>query len=618
MELAFAGLHQLCAPMLDRLERLPGPQRDALGTAFGLRAGDAPDRFLVGLAVLSLLSEVAEERPLVCVVDDAQWLDRASAQALAFVARRLLAESVAVVVRRRASPATARSWRACRSCVVEGLRDGDARALLGSVIRGPLDERVRDRIVAETRGNPLALLELPRGLTPAELAGGFGLPRAPCRCRAGSRRASGGGWRRCRRQTRRLLLVAAAEPVGDPALLWRAAERLGIGADAAPPAEAAGLVEFGAPRAVPPSAGALGGLPGGVAGGPAGACTARWPRRPIPSVDPDRRAWHRAHATPGPDEDVAAELERSAGRAQARGGLAAAAAFLERAAALTPDPARRGARALAAAQAKHQAGAPDAALGLLAIAEAGPLDELQRARVGPAARPDRVRPSRGSDAPPLLLAAAERLEPLDAALARETYLEAFVGGDVRRPAGRRRRRARRWPQAARAAPPPAPAPPRAGRPAARRPGRADHGGLRGRRAAAAARARARSAAETMSGRRRCAGCGSPCRIAADLWDDESWHVLAARAASSSPARPARSTCSRSPSARASACTLFAGELAAAASLVEEASGHRGDRQPARAVRRPRAGRLAGPAKPRPPALIDAAERGGGPRRGRSG
>ena len=175
MELAFAALQQLCAPMLDRLDRLPAPQRDALGVAFGLTAGNPPDRFLVGLAVLSLLAEVAEEQPLLCVVDDAQWLDRSSAQALVFVARRLLAESVALLlVTREAGD----ELDGLPRLVVGGLRDGDARALLGSAVRVPLDERVRERLVAETRGNPLALLELPRGLTPGELAGGFGLPDA--------------------------------------------------------------------------------------------------------------------------------------------------------------------------------------------------------------------------------------------------------------------------------------------------------------------------------------------------------------------------------------------------------------------------------------------------------
>jgi hypothetical protein len=225
MELPFAALQQLCAPMLDRLDRLPSPQQRALGVAFGLIGGNAPDRFLVGLAVLSLFSEVAEERPLLCVIDDAQWLDRASAQTLVFVARRLLADSVALVlVARDPSDELAGLPR----LAVEGLRDGDARALLSSVVRVPLDERVRERLVAETRGNPLALLELPRGLTPAELAGGFGLPDSPGlsgRIEDSFRRRFAG----LPPETRRLLLVAAAEPVGDPVLVWRAAGSSGSG-----------------------------------------------------------------------------------------------------------------------------------------------------------------------------------------------------------------------------------------------------------------------------------------------------------------------------------------------------------------------------------------------------
>ncbi len=422
MELAFAGLQQLCAPMLDRLEQLPGPQRDALGTAFGLRTGEPPDRFLVGLAVLSLLAEVAEEEPLICLVDDAQWLDRVSAQTLAFVARRLLAERVALVFAVR-EPSEDQQLAGLPEQVVRGLSDGDARALLDSAIPGRLDERVRDRIVAETRGNPLALLELPRGLTVAELGGGFARPDA-------SPLASQIEQSFLRQlqplpvETRLLLLTAAAEPVGDVTLLWRAVERLGIGADAAAPAEAAGLIEFGARvrfrhplvRSAAYRAGGVGDL--------------QDVHRALadvtdPDLDPDRRAWHRAHAAVGPDEEIAAELERSAGRAQARGGLAAAAAFLERAAMLTPEPAHRAQRALTAAQAKHQAGAPDAALQLLATAKAGPLDELGRARVELLRAQIAFAVSHGGDVPALLVRAAKQLEPLEVTLARETYLDAL-------------------------------------------------------------------------------------------------------------------------------------------------------------------------------------------------
>jgi DNA-binding CsgD family transcriptional regulator len=438
VELAFAGLHQLCAPFVDRLESLPPPQRDALGTALGRCGGDAPDRFLVGLAVLSLLSDVAEDRPLVCIVDDAQWLDAASAQVLAFVARRLGAESVGLVFAVR-EPLGERHLEGLAELVVGGLDESDARALLEAVVAGPLDERVRDRIVAETRGNPLALLELPRGRTPAQLAGGFGLDGA----QALSGRIEETFQERLAElppATKLLLLVAAAEPVGDQLLLWKAVAALGIDAGAAAPAAAAGLIELGAqvrfrhPLARSAVYGAA--VPEErqrIHGTLAEATDA--------GLDPDLRAWHHAQATAGLDEDVAAELERSAGRARARGGLAAGAAFHERAAELTPDPKRRALRALAAAQGKHQAGAPDEALRLLAMAEAGPLDELEQARTQLLHAQITFATTRGRDAPPLLLEAAKRLEPLDAALARETYLEAFAaalsadrlvgGGDAR-------------------------------------------------------------------------------------------------------------------------------------------------------------------------------------------
>jgi DNA-binding CsgD family transcriptional regulator len=423
MELAFAGLQQLCAPFADRVERLPGPQRDALGTAFGLRTGDAPDRFLVGLAVLSLLSEVAEQRPLVCIVDDAHWLDAASAQALAFVARRLGAESVGLVFALR-KPIGDRLFEGLPELIVAGLEDPDAHELLSTVLTGPLDERVRDRIVAETRGNPLALLELPRGRTLTELAGGFGLSDDP---------ALSGRIEQSFRErlaplppsTRLLLLVAAAEPVGDPVVVWRAVAELGIGPDAAALATAAGLVDFGAQvRFRHP-------LVRSAVYGAAAPQERQRVHRALAEVtdaevDPDRRAWHRAHAAAGLDEDVAAELERSAGRARARGGLAAGAAFHERAAELTPDPRRRAQRSLLAANVKHQAGAPDAALRLLAMAQAGPLDELEQARAQLLHAQISFAMTRGSDAAPRLLQAAKRLEPLDATLARETYLEAFA------------------------------------------------------------------------------------------------------------------------------------------------------------------------------------------------
>ena len=420
MELAYASLHQLCAPMLERLDRLPAPQRQALEIVFGLSAGAAPDRFLVGLAVLSLFSEVADQRPLLCVIDDAQWLDQASALTLAFVARRLLAEPVAIVFAAR-EPGTA--LKHLPALELHGVRDRDARALLSSAVPFKLDAQVRDRIIAETRGNPLALLELPRGLTATQLAGGFGLLDA--------QRLSGRIEDRFLRrlemlpdEARRLVLVAAAEPVGDPLLLWRAAERLGIAPAAGDEAEARGLlaiderVTFRHP------------LARSAVYRSAPAQERRAVHRALAEAtdqdaDADRRAWHLAAAAAGPDEQVAVELERSAVRAQTRGGMAAAAAFLQRAVALTGDASRLVERALAAAEAGLQAGAFETAHTLLATAEAGPIDELQQARVELLRGQLALLSTFGSDAVPLLLQAARRLERLNADLARDTYLDAW-------------------------------------------------------------------------------------------------------------------------------------------------------------------------------------------------
>jgi DNA-binding CsgD family transcriptional regulator len=425
MELAFAGLHQLCAPILDGLGGLPGPQRDALRVAFGLQDGAPPNRFLVALAVLGLLAEAADAEPLVCLVDDVQWLDRASAQTLAFVGRRLLAEGIAIVFAVR-EPNDADELAGLPELVVRGLADDDARWLLASAVPGRLDAQVRDQIVAETHGNPLALLELPRGLTPAELAGGFALPDA----RPLASRMEETFLQRVRalpRETQRLLLLTAAAPVGDVSVLWRAAEHLGIPGSAGRPAEEAALIEFGIRvRFRHP-------LVRSAVYRAAGFNDRQEVHRALaeatdPQTDPDRRAWHLAQAASGPDEAVADELERSADRAQARGGAGAAAAFLERAAQLTADPAGRGRRAVAAAQAKFDAGASDAALELLATAELAPLDELQRARLERLRAGIAFERTRGSDAPTLLLDAARRFEPLDAAMARETYLEAMAAG----------------------------------------------------------------------------------------------------------------------------------------------------------------------------------------------
>ena len=420
MELAFAGLHQLCGPMLDHVGRIAVPQREALRTAFGLSAGPPPDRFFVGLAVLSLLSEVAGECPLIGLIDDEQWLDQASAQALGFVARRLGADPVGLVFAAREPSA---ELAGLPELLIEGLRADDARALLDSALAGPLDERVRDLLVAETRGNPLALLELPRGLSPAELAGGFGLPGAvplTGRIEDSFVRQMGA----LPDQTRRLVQLAAADPSGDRSLVWRAAARLGIPVQAGAPAVEAGLAEFGAQvRFRHPLARSAAYRSAPLADRQR--LHAALAEVTDPVADPDRRAWHRAQAAAGPDEEVAAELERSAGRAQARGGLAAAAAFLERSVMLTADPARHADRALAAAQASMQAGAFGKALDLLAAAEAGPLDEFQHARADLLRGHVAFASGLGSDAPPLLLKAAERLEPFDLELARETYLTAW-------------------------------------------------------------------------------------------------------------------------------------------------------------------------------------------------
>jgi DNA-binding CsgD family transcriptional regulator len=521
MELAFAGLHQLLAPMLDQADRLPGPQREALRTALGISTGPVPDRFLLGLAVLGLVSEMAGERPLICVVDDEQWLDRASVQALGFVARRLAAEPVGLVFAARVPGS---ELAGLPELAVEGLPEEHARALLDSALTGPVDERVRGLIVAEARGNPLALLELARGLPPGELAGGFGLPGAvspPGRIEESFRRQLEG----LPEETRRLLQVAAADPSGDPLLVWRAARWLGIPVRAL--GVGAGLVEFGARvrfrhplvRSAAYRSASVQQLQE-VHAALAEATDA--------VADPDRRAWHRAQAAPGPDEDVAAELERSAGRARTRGGLAATAAFLERAALLTPSQVGRAERLLAAARAKRDAGELDAALRLLVAAEAGPLGARLVAEV------ERLRGQiasdqyRGSDAARLLLRAARLLEPLDADLARQTHLEALVAamvaGDLGRPSG-----VREAAEAARAAPPGLP--------------RAmdavlDALALRlteGRAAAAAALARALEllvsvdvcADEAARWLWLVAGRAGNV-IAVEIWDFESWHALATR------------------------------------------------------------------------------------------
>jgi DNA-binding CsgD family transcriptional regulator len=557
MELAFAGLHQLYGPMGGWLEALPDPQRNALDVAFGLNTGEPPDRFLLSLAALSLLSDVAAERPLLCVVDDAQWLDQASLNTLAFVARRLLAESVALIFATRLH---GDALTGLPELPVKGLGEQDAGELLTSVVRGPLDPRVRDRIVAETQGNPLALLELPRGLTSAELAGGFTTPDAPlpARIEASFRQRL----EPLPAETRRLVLAAAADPVGDARLLRRACTLLDISPEAAVPAEEAGLFSVGGRvaffhplvrsavyrAASPPE------------------------RRRVhhaladaidPNLDPDRRAWHRAHAADGPDDDVAAELERSADRAATRGGLAAAAAFLERSVVLTADPAHRSERALAAAQASHEAGAADAALALLATAAAGPLDEVQTARA------DRLRARlafaqrRGGDAPPLLLRAAARLEPLDPALAHETYVEALGAAMA---TGQRDA----IEQASRALRATTPAdPPRAaevllhGMALLITDGRA--AGMSALRQALRAFRR-----EPLSAEDEMQALPYACFAAITVWDDESWHELSVRHVQLAREAGALTILPLALEMH-SASQVYAGEFAAAQALLDEAS-----------------------------------------------
>jgi DNA-binding CsgD family transcriptional regulator len=422
MELAFAAVQQLCSPSLHLMDHLPEPQRVALEVALGLSSGPPPNTFLVGLAVLNLVSESADEQPLLCLVDDAQWLDRASARVLAFVARRLLAERIAMVFAAREAIDALRGVAELR---VEPLNRRDARALLDSVLPARLDERVLERIVAETHGNPLALLELPRGLTPAQLAGGFGLPGAlPL-----SVRIEESFTRRLvllPQDSRRLLLVAAADATGDAALLWRAARRLGIPETAAAAVESGGLllldgsVVFRHP------------LVRSAVYGAAEPAERRAVHRALaketdPEVDPDRRAWHLAQSASAPDEEVALELERSAERAQARGGFAAAAAFLERAAELTPEPDQRAQRTLIAAQTKFSAGALDDALSLLESPEVAALNELGQARADLLSGQIASEQWRAGEAGRLFMSAASRLESLDPELARETYLEALAG-----------------------------------------------------------------------------------------------------------------------------------------------------------------------------------------------
>jgi DNA-binding CsgD family transcriptional regulator len=412
--------------MLDTIDLLPPPQRQALQVAFGLSSGEAPDRYLVGLAVLTLLSEAAATQPLLCVVDDAQWLDTETTRALAFVARRLDADTVGLVIAGREQIG---DFHGLPVLHLGGLAIADARAVLDSAVIGRLDGPVRERFLAETHGNPLALLELPHALTAAEASTGI------------LRQSNVPLWSRIEEsfrvrlkplpeQTRKLLLLAAAEPLGDPILLLRAATQLELGIDAADAAEEARLFEvrercfFRHPLVR--SAAYRSATPGERRQAHHALAEAT-----DPQLDPDRRAWHRAQATAAPDEDVAAELEYTAARARSRGGLAAAAAFLERAALLTPDASARAGRALAAAQVLVEAGAFDSARALLATAEARPLDEFQHARAELLHGQIALFKAPGAEAAALLLRAAKSLEPFDAGLARDTYLDAWRAAGYR-------------------------------------------------------------------------------------------------------------------------------------------------------------------------------------------
>jgi len=571
MELPFAGLHLLFGPLLDRFDRLPGPQREALEVALGVREGRAPDRLLVGLAVLSLMATLAEDQPLACLVDDAQWLDQSSLQALAFASRRLVADRVAVVFCVREG-SDVPELAGLPELTVTRLRDPDARALLASAVHGRLDPSVADRVVAETRGNPLAILQFPRRVSPADLAGGFVLPSAVGPLRD---RIEDGFLRQVRSLppgTRRLLLTAAADPTGDVTLLWRAAASQGIGAEAAGPAEAAELVEFGAQvqfrHPLVRSAIYQHATPSERRSVHRALAEATEPR-----TDPDREAWHRAQAATGPDEEVAAGLERGAGRAQARGGLAAAAEFLRLATELTAEPALRSVRALAAAQAKFSAGSADAAYALLTTASAGPFAELQQARL------ERLRArlasswTKGSDAAALLLDAARRLAPLDARQARDTYLEAIEAAILAARLGSSSELSEVAAAAQNA--PPAPHPPRAidilldGLTARLTCGYSAGLAPLRRAVQALTRLQARPAGDDMVWYLLWIECSlTPEPIAPEVWDDRAWGELATRAVEA--ARDAGAVTALPVALSAKACSdLHAGDFSDAEALSDE-------------------------------------------------
>jgi DNA-binding CsgD family transcriptional regulator len=563
MEVAFAALQQVCAPLTKHLGQLPHPQAEALRVALGLSSSAPPDRFLAGLGVLSLVAEGADAQPLLCVIDDAQWIDRTSLHALAFAARRLYGESVAMIFAARTG-VDVPDLAGLPELVLAGLPEPDARSVLATVVAGLLDERVRDRIVAEAAGNPLALLEFSREVTAAgDLAGGFGV--SPWMVRPLADRVAGRFLARVvplPAATRRLLLLAAAEPLGDPGLLRRAGDRLGMHIADLAPAESEGLVRLGA-RVTFRHPLVRSAIYRSAPVADRQAAHAALAEATDAEHDMDRRVWHRAHATFGPDETVADELERSAGRAQARGGPAAAAAFLERAAALTADPRRRARLMLASAESKHDAVARQGAVSMLAAIDVGQLDEIEQARLERLSARTVLTARSGSEAPQLLLRAARRLEPLSATLARDTYLDAFAAAMIIGPHAL----GDSWPELARSA---------LESPRSRE--SSDPGSLLLRGLAlqviegyAIAVPTLRQAVRGFLAVPVPAGDTSAvlwlaCRTAMNLWDDESWHQLAGRMV-----RSARDggALTGAPLSAFVASTMLTGDFAETAALIEE-------------------------------------------------
>ncbi|MFI5592421.1 AAA family ATPase [Amycolatopsis sp. NPDC051758] len=415
-ELPYAGVHQLCMPMLEHLTSLPPRHRDALQVAFGLADG-TPEVLHVGLAALGLLTAAAQDQPLLCLIEDAQWLDGESLKAMIFLARRLATDPIAMLFAVRSGPGSGDEFDELPGLLVGGLNDEDAKSLLTTRSPFPLDEQVRDRLVAEAQGSPLALLELPR-------AGGFVPPdgsSVPSRVERGFQDRLTG----LSDQARTLLTVASADPTGDPSLLWTAAGHLGLDLTlAGAEATGTGLAEFGhRVRFCHP-------LARSAVYRAAPAAERRLAHDALaestdPQVAPDRRAWHRAQASASPDDDIAAELERCASRARARGGVAAAAGFLERSVALSLAPGRRIERTLAAGQANLDAGLTDVALELLSTLKTAELTEFQHARVDLLRGRAAFTQHRDNAGPVLMTRAASRLSTLDPPRARDCFLDAF-------------------------------------------------------------------------------------------------------------------------------------------------------------------------------------------------